>query len=112
MKQRSERIAKTARQLAPSTSGTLARSIKVKRARTSLGQFDLGYQVVAEAPYALFVHEGRRAGARMPPAEPIRRWAQLKGIPEEAVFPIRRSIARKGIKAKPFMSEALRREGV
>lgn len=112
MKARSEKIAKTARTLAPKASGSLARSIKVRRPRTLTGQFDLGYQVVAEAPHALYVHEGRRAGARMPPAEPIRRWARLKGIPEERVFIIRRSIGRKGIKARPFLRDAMRRVGV
>lgn len=36
----------------------------------------------------------------------IKRWAQLKGIPEEAVYPIMKSILHKGTKAQPFLFPA------
>ncbi|MCP4761452.1 MAG: hypothetical protein GY870_06695 [archaeon] len=47
--------------------------------------------------YLKYVDEGRKAG-KYPPIQAISRWAQLKGIPQRAVFPIARSIFKHGIK--------------
>lgn len=66
--------------------------------------------------YALPVHNGRRAGARQPPSDAIQEWATRKGIitgadtPVQArskAFLIARAIGRRGIRAKPFLVEAL-----
>jgi hypothetical protein len=55
------------------------------------------------APYAIVLHEGRRPGGKMPPDEPIRDWVKRHGIPEEAVFPIRRAIAERGTVGSKFL---------
>lgn len=66
--------------------------------------------------YGIFVHEGRRPGAKMPPVDVIQEWAQHKRIitstdtPSQArgkAFVIARAIARRGIKPKRFLTEAL-----
>lgn len=66
--------------------------------------------------YALPVHNGRRPGARQPPTEPILEWARRKGIISDAdtpsqarskAFLIARAIGRRGIRAKPYLVEAL-----
>ncbi len=62
--------------------------------------------------YAGVIEYGRRVGARMPPVEPIARWAQLKlGVPKKQArgvgFVIARAISRRGIAARPVMTGAL-----
>ena len=49
---------------------------------------------------------GRRAGAKLPPVEPIVRWARQRGIPTDnsTIYLIRRAISRDGIKPRPFLS--------
>lgn len=51
-------VASKARQLAPVKSGRLRGSIKVGQARSTIGRYESGYEVSADAPYARFVHEG------------------------------------------------------
>lgn len=65
--------------------------------------------------YGIFVDEGRRAGAKMPPIKPIMEWAKSKGLPrfrsksgrflknETRAFLIARAIGRDGIKPRPFI---------
>lgn len=57
------------------------------------------WQLTNEADHAPFVEYGRRAG-RYPPREAIRRWMAFRGIPDEALFPIMRAIARRGTVAR------------
>ena len=49
--------------------------------------------------YFIFVDQGRKAGSKMPPLEPIRKWCRDKNIPESAAFPIAKKIAEEGIPA-------------
>lgn len=74
-------------------------------------------------PHAIYVHEGRRAGGKMPPIDAIAEWVSQKKLlnrggkgkrlaPDSvrvrtAAFLIARSIARKGIPPKPFLKDAL-----
>ena len=58
------------------------------------------------AGYAIWVHEGRRPGGKMPPREPIEAWARRHGIPEEAVFNIQRAIAAHGIAPTKYLERA------
>lgn len=58
--------------------------------------------------YAYWVEHGRRPGGKMPPEAPIKDWVKKHNIAEDAVFPIRRKIAKEGIAPKPF-TEPLRR---
>ena len=53
--------------------------------------------LVESEDYLKYVDEGRKPGS-YPPINAISRWANLKGIPQTAVFPIARSIYKYGIK--------------
>lgn len=62
-------------------------------------------------PYALVLEEGRRAGRRFPPPEPIARWVRRKlGVPEEKVrgvaFVVARKIARRGTRPRHIFRDA------
>ena len=58
--------------------------------------------------YIIYVESGRRAGAKMPPFEPIYEWAKRKGLPTDnnTIWAICKAIARDGIAARPVMSTA------
>lgn len=66
---------------------------------------DLIFDIILN-DYLVFIESGRRKGAKMPPVEPIVRWARSRGIPTDnsTIFLIRRAISRDGIKARPFMA--------
>lgn len=57
--------------------------------------------------YIAYIESGRRKGAKMPPVEPIVRWARKHGIPTDnsTIFLIRRAISRDGIAPRPFMDK-------
>lgn len=59
--------------------------------------------------YLTYIESGRRKGAKMPPVEPIVKWARKNGIPTDnsTIFLIRRAISRDGIKPRPFMSTVM-----
>lgn len=59
--------------------------------------------------YLTYIESGRRKGAKMPPVEPIVRWARARGIPTDnsTIFLIRRAISRDGIRPRPFMATVL-----
>ncbi len=69
---------------------------------------DLVFDIILN-DYLVFIESGRRKGAKMPPVEPIIRWAKSKGIPTDnsTIYLIRRAISRDGIKARPFMAHVL-----
>lgn len=76
------------------------RSWKSRPQRTATGIGLLIY--TGGVPYSGVIEYGRRAGARMPPAEPITRWAQRRfSIPYDEAkrisFVIRRAIKRRGL---------------
>ena len=56
--------------------------------------------------YITFIENGRRQGAKMPPVEPIVRWAREHGIPTDnsTIYLIRRAISRDGIQPRPIMA--------
>lgn len=56
--------------------------------------------------YLINVDRGRKAGGKMPPDKAIRDWVKVKGIPESAIYPIRRKIAEKGIKKTDIIQGA------
>lgn len=92
-----------AKQLVPPSvdTGQLLNSIKTRIT-------NLKGEVKPTAKHAIFVHEGRRPGAAMPPYKPgtaLNRWATKRGIPP---FLAARSIKQKGIQPNPFMDEAYR----
>lgn len=57
--------------------------------------------------YYLNIENGRKAGSKMPPLTVIKKWMLTKGIPEKdgTAYAIARSIAKKGIKAKPELRD-------
>ena len=69
---------------------------------------DLIFDIILN-DYLVFIESGRRKGAKMPPVEPIVRWAKSKGIPTDnsTIYLIRRAISRDGIKARPFMAHVM-----
>lgn len=66
---------------------------------------DLVYDILLN-DYLTFIESGRRKGAKMPPVEPIVKWARQHGIPTDnsTIFLIRRAISRDGIAPRPFMA--------
>jgi hypothetical protein len=77
----------------------------------------IGDNVFISMPsYAVNIEFGRRAGTRMPPMRSILLWIRRKGItPRDGIslnqlaFLIARSIARRGIPARPFIERAIER---
>ena len=69
---------------------------------------DLIFDIILN-DYLVYIENGRRKGAKMPPIEPIVRWARSKGIPTDnsTIYLIRRAISRDGIKARPFMAHVM-----
>ena len=73
--------------------------------------------------YWFFLEKGRRAGAKMPPVSAIENWIKIRKIlprpvtlksgkqrvptVQQLAYVIARSIARKGIAARPFMRESI-----
>lgn len=78
----------------------IAKDINSYVKETSEGVFELVFNM---PDYAIYIDKGRKPGARMPPQKPIEAWLKKKGIPLTASFPIRRSIAARGVKPKPFL---------
>ena len=66
---------------------------------------DLVFDIILN-DYLTFIENGRRKGAKMPPVEPIVRWARSRGIPTDnsTIYLIRRAISRDGIAPRPFMT--------
>ena len=93
----------TGRSLAPKDTGRLAGSITHQ---ISGGGANLQSKIGPSVGYGLVVEKGRGAGKPMPPAGAIAGWAARKGISPDALFVLRRSIGRKGIKARPYMKPA------
>lgn len=57
--------------------------------------------------YVQYIENGRRPNGKFPPVEPIVRWARSRGIPTDnsTIFLIRRSIAKEGIRPRPFIEQ-------
>lgn len=57
--------------------------------------------------YIVYIENGRRKGAKMPPIEPIIRWARKHGISTDnsTIYLIRRAISRDGIKPRPILDK-------
>lgn len=59
--------------------------------------------------YIKFIESGRRAGAKLPPFQPIYEWCKRKGIPADnsTVWAICKAISIDGIAPRPIMSNVL-----
>lgn len=56
-----------------------------------------------------FIQQGRKAGSKLPPEKALVEWFRANNIPQKAWFPIRLSIARRGIKSRDVQGRALKR---
>jgi hypothetical protein len=97
-------VRKEAQARAPRDTGRLQRSLKVKVDNRPVPRFGTVY---SSLPYARAVHDGRRAGARMPPPGALAGWAGRHGF-TGSLFVLARSIGRKGIAGRPFLRTAAR----
>lgn len=76
-----------------------------------------GTSVVLQIPdYWKYIEKGRRPNLKQPPVSVILKWIERKGIQgrgriskNELAWAISKSIAKKGIKPRPFLSVALKR---
>ncbi len=114
-----------AKRKAPVNIGILRKSITWE-VKEFLG-FPQYARVGTNVGYARPVHQGRMAGAKMPPVAAIAQWVSEKKIlntsarqrrksvtskqVQRVAFAIARSIAKKGIPPKPFLRDALITEG-
>ena len=81
------------RERAPHAFGTLQRSVLA----------EVNYpegRVEAQESYAPDVEYG--TGPHTPPSDSTERWIKKKGIPSKALWPIIKTIERRGTKAQPF----------
>ena len=69
--------------------------------------------------YWINIENGRRAGAKLPPIDLIKKWIYQKGLiikkgqtKSGVAFLIARSIAEKGIKPKPYLNNMIKSEKV
>lgn len=68
-----------------------------------------GMRVSNSAPYAGVIEYGRRRGAKMPPIDPIARWAQRKlGLPypkaKGIAFAIAKAISKRGLQPRRVLT--------
>ena len=74
-------------------SGTLYDSIKYKVFKDKSEVYHMEFDYVY---YGLFINYGRNPSSKMPPIRDIREWCRLKGIPQDAAFPIAKKIQKEG----------------
>jgi hypothetical protein len=84
--------------------GKLEKSIDYAIGKDGAGSYFV--RLLAE-PYWIYVNDGRRAGAKMPPKQPIDEWLKIKGIDLKYSYPIRVKIAKNGIPAVKFLETAI-----
>lgn len=103
LNEEAETIMTAAKQLVPVDFGTLKGSGHIRPPRIAAGRVvvEMGFGGAA-APYAVYVHEGRRPG-RMPPIAKMEEWARRHGFPAGSGFMVARAIGRRGIKPTKYL---------
>jgi hypothetical protein len=89
-------------------SGDLINSIKHNVYEAT--SYNLSIQILAN-DYFKYIEDGRKPG-KFVPIKPLTEWVKLKGLPEEAVYPINYNIYKYGIKPKPIIDKALNQNKV
>jgi HK97 gp10 family phage protein len=104
LKSTSQILLKEMRKRVPVATGRLRKALKMSKK----GAFGYTVGVDGRNSYYFAVTGGRKAGSRMPPLNNprFRQWLALKGFSEREAFVVARSIARRGIRARPFMTES------
>lgn len=95
-------VAAEARSRCPVRTGTLARSIVVERARDPSGRYAPGWQVVATAPHAVYVHEGTRPHPISGNPLLAFHWQRI------GQFVVLPHVNHPGTTAQPFLADAMR----
>jgi len=69
---------------------------------------DLVFDVMMN-DYIQYIESGRRKGAKLPPPEPIIKWAKRHGIPSDngTIWAIRKAISRDGIRPRPIFEHVM-----
>lgn len=98
-------VENSAKKLVPVDMGRLRASISHRVDPSPIPRFA---EVGTNVKYAPFVHEGRRAGAKMPPPAALETWAARHGGMDP--FVLARAIAIRGIKPRRFLADALEQE--
>lgn len=80
----------------------------IKADRSSGAESTRFFRKIVMSEVWKFIYFGRRAGAKMPPEKAMEEWFRALNIPKKAWFPIRLSIARRGIRPRKFIDVALR----
>jgi hypothetical protein len=83
--------------------GSLINSIDYRLQRTAE---DINIVIIAN-DYLKYVNDGRKPGS-YPPIQAISKWASVKGISQDAVFPIARSIFKFGIKPTNVIQKTIK----
>lgn len=103
-KKRAQKVLRAAKQEAPvGKTGELANSITVTQSRETTGQWSAGFDVTANAPYAVFVHEGTR------PHKIVGHPLLAFFWPKVGRFVAFHSVNHPGTKPNRFLVRALRR---
>lgn len=96
-------LTKSLLSLGKSASGKLIQSLDA-RVQETAGVIQI---MIESEDYLQYVDEGRNKGS-YPPISAISKWVRIKGIKQEAVFPIARSIYKFGIKPTNVLDKASR----
>ncbi len=83
------------RQRAPHAFGTLQRSVLAEVRYPEA-------EISVQESYGRDVEEG--TGPHTPPSDSIERWIKKKGIPSKALWPIIKTIEKRGTRAQPFFA--------
>jgi len=81
-----------AKNKAPKATNTYSNSFRYRTYQVTNGIIG---RLFNDTEYASYADKGRRPG-RMPPVDAIKAWCRVKGIPENAAYPIALKIAREG----------------
>jgi hypothetical protein len=90
-------------------SNTLADSNLIKSIEViATDDGDLVFDVMAN-DYIQYIESGRRKGAKLPPPEPIIKWAKRHGIStnNSTIWAIRKAISRDGIRPRPIFEHVI-----
>ena len=84
-------------------SNTLADSILIKSIEV------IATDDIMANDYIQYIESGRRKGAKLPPLEPIIKWAKRHGIPSDngTIWAIRKAISRDGIRPRPIFEHVI-----
>ena len=99
-----EKVARTARAIAPVRKGRLKAGIRASQNRDEHGRFSFGYAVESKAYYSRFVHEGTGPSIRVSSPNPMV-FAGTNAYAGEVIFT--HTVRHPGTPKNPFLEKAL-----